>query len=858
MARNLGRSLLVGSVLIVLGLLLVPYSSYGRGMSNLGCERIGHSSDGTPHFDKRTFTDEGDELGPASVRSPGLENETRGSGPSSPPSPDLQPETVYLETWQTFPLYGGEMTSIAMGPLISDTAGWEMVYVGTRDAGVFKTLDGGRSWQTARTGLSFFPIRSLVIDPQQPNVLYAGTDYDGVWKSSDGAETWVQASDGLNQGLIVMSIAIDPQNSDTLYAGLAGGVGLGIGNIYKSEDGGASWELKDTGMPRASETSTYTNGVLTLAIHPDDPLQVYAGTNFEGAYHSSDGGESWSPINAGLPFLSGSTDHYQSVNALALDPHHGNRLSAIVGGRYYVFDGSQWQEINQGFYDANSGLFTDYLYFHPTDPDIIYSAGDRFGKSLDGGVTWTQHLGWDDSGHVPEIAFHPTFPDTIYAATDILMRYWGGVYKSSDQGESWTEISQGITAPPIQSVAIDPQDPGRIYAGTGGGHFYGSQDGGDTWHMGYQQLSPSQIEYDFGAISDLAVDPQDGHNLYLVGTNFYTSTDYGQTFEEVDAVEFPNCMAIASDAAGSIYVGASFGRGVYKSNDGGETWEQKNEGLPWFGSSICPILSIAVDPHDPETVWVGTQFSGGIVKSSDGGATWQSKGLTETNFVEAIAINPDDGAEMLAGGGFWDGGIYKSTDGGETWGVKLEGIAFVQDIVYDPRDPRKVYAATEGYGVLRSFDGGETWYNYSQGIFYPLSYSLDITAQDPALLVAGSYGSGLYWTYPSLANQPPNVPHDPWPADGAGDAPIDPVLRWAGGDPDGDRLTYTLAFGGQDPPPLVASSTITTYDPGPLDIDTSYYWQITASDGLSQTVGPIWSFTTVGSYSLYLPVVLRN
>ncbi len=654
------------------------------------------------------------------------------------------------EEWHSYPIYGGEMTSIVMSPVATQT-----IYVGTRDAGVFKTADGGQSWQPARNGLTFYPIRRLQIDPQHPNTLYAGTDYNGIWKSTDGGDTWADSSSGLDKSLIVFNIVINPQNTNTLYAGLAGGPGLYIGHIYKSQNGGASWALQDTGIPL--EAGTYINGVFALAIDPAIPLTVYAGTNYQGAFRSTDGGAHWAAINNGLPFRQGSTEYREPVNALAVDPYHGNRLSAIIGGKYYIFESNQWQLVNQGTYDANSGLFADYLYFHPTDPATLYSAGDSFRISPNGGITWTQRLGWPDSGHAKEIAFHPSVSNTMYAATDILFDYVGGVYKSDNEGKTWSEAWQGIMATHIQSVAIDPQDSRNIYAGTGvSGHFYRTQDGGVTWNRGYYLINPvpyQQKVYSFGAISDIAVDPLNPQKVYFAATNFYTSTDYGEIFHQVDAVEYPTCIAFAPHASSPIYVGASFGHGIYKSSDGGITWGQKNQGLPLFGGSINPILSLAIDPNITSTVWAGTQYGGGIVKSTDGGEHWQVKGLTETNFVEAIAVKPDNGNEILVGAGHSDGRIYKSADGGNTWKITVSGIGFVQKIVYDPRNPRWVYAASEGYGVLRSFNGGDSWFDYSEGIYYPVLYSLAVTRDDPPLLVTGSYGSGLYQIHPSVPKE---------------------------------------------------------------------------------------------------------
>jgi hypothetical protein len=147
----------------------------------------------------------------------------------------------------------------------------------------------------------------------------------------------------------------------------------------------------------------------------------------------------------------------------------------------------------------------------------------------------------------------------------------------------------------------------------------------------------------------------------------------------------------------TVYVGTR-DAGVFRSLDDGQSWAPARSGLAFF-----PIRTLVTDPQDPTILYAGTDYNG----------------------------------------------VWKSTDGGETWQEKASGIAFVQDFVYDPRNPRWVYAATEGYGVLRSFDGGESWHDYSSGIFYPVLYSLDITTDDPPLLVAGSYGSGLYWIRPA-------------------------------------------------------------------------------------------------------------
>jgi photosystem II stability/assembly factor-like uncharacterized protein len=630
--------------------------------------------------------------------------------------------------WQAYPIYGGEMTSIAMDPADPQT-----VYVGTRDAGVFKTTDGGQSWQSSRRGLTFFPIRSLQVDPQHPNVLYAGTDFDGIWKSTDSGNNWFEVSNGLDKSLIVFNIVIDPQDTNVLYAGLAGGLGLLEGQIYKSGNGGATWVKKDSGIPRYYES--YAHGVFSLSIDVST-ASVYAGTRCGGVFKSVNGGELWTAINDGLPFKY--SECRETINAVAVDPHHPGQLGAIVGGEYYAFDGSQWQKISQGDY-ANDSIGPGYLYFHPTDPSIVYSTVAKFTKSVNGGINWTQQLGWPDSSQVPEIAFHPSSPDTIYAVTDVLGEFSGGVYKTTDQGETWAEASQGITAVAIESVAIDSYDSDYIYAGEANGHFYRSQDGGVTWHRGYSG--------GFG-ISDIAVNPLDSQNIYVTAGFVYKSADRGETFDTIYDVSASTCIAIAPDVSNAIYVGTSLG--VYKSSDGGMTWQEKNHGMSFCTFSACHINDLVIDPNDPLTVWVGTAGDG-IARSVDGGENWQFMGLPDHG-VGSITFHPKDSDTILVSASFVtphgiQPRIYESTDRGNTWQTKCDGIS--PTMVIDPRDPRLLYGAS-GYGMVQSWDGGTTWLGFSAGIFYPLAYEVAITQDDPPLLVAGSYGSGLYWIHPPI------------------------------------------------------------------------------------------------------------
>ena len=485
--------------------------------------------------------------------------------------------------------------------------------------------------------------------------------------------------------------------------------------------------------------------MFALALNPAQPSMLSAGPAGQGAFRSTDSGESWTAINDGVPFEYGSTDRRADVNALAFDPFHGGRLAGVLGGQFFTFDAGTWVQRSTPF-SSLVGFMSSLLYFHPTIPDLLFTTGSIGGlaRSTDGGVSW-QNKRWG----VVDIGLGPAAPNTVFAARGDDPSTPGGVLKSIDLGETWSEASQGITALDIQAVAVDPRDPRSIYAGTGTGFLFVSHDGGQSWAKATRHFLEND-DFSFNGVGSIAVDPRNSDVITVAaGAGLYRSTDRGAIFNEIKGIYSPEVVAVAPGATQSLaFVGTSSGAGVYRSLDGGTTWEQKSAGLPLFGGSLNPVLAIAIDPNDDRTVWAGTQYGGGILRSTDRGDHWQARGLDQENFVEAISVMPGNSNEILAGAGFGSGNIYKSTDGGATWQKKLADIGFVKSLVRDPRDPRVVYAGSEGFGVLRSGDGGETWKDYSGAIFYPLVYSLAISNEDSPLLLAGSYGAGLYGTRP--------------------------------------------------------------------------------------------------------------
>jgi PKD repeat protein len=217
---------------------------------------------------------------------------------------------------------------------------------------VFKSTNGGGSWNAANTGLPDTDVLALAIDPQTPATLYAGLFYSGVYKSTNGGGNWVSINTGLSlYNPRVAALVIDPLTPTTLYAGDYGG------GVFKSTTGGGSWSEANTGL-----TTTY---VIDLAIDPTSPTILYAGTYDGGVFKSINGGGSWNAANTGLPDT--------PVYAIVIDPQTPSIIYAGThgGGVFKSTDGGEsWNAFNAGL----SALQINGLAIDPQTPTTLYAA----------------------------------------------------------------------------------------------------------------------------------------------------------------------------------------------------------------------------------------------------------------------------------------------------------------------------------------------------------------------------------------------------------------------------------------------------------------------------------------------------
>jgi photosystem II stability/assembly factor-like uncharacterized protein len=593
-------------------------------------------------------------------------------------------------TWRLLDLASVRVDALAIAPGDPKT-----LYVGT-GRGVFKTTNGGTSWEATSSELLANEtaeerqhrndegyVYELVVDRSDPNIVYAGTWEKGVFETTDGGRSW--RSVGLSA---VSPLVLDPQDPETIYAGAVGAAAgptsiLHRSGVFKSSDGGVSWH----------PVGLQGTNVGALALDPEHPETVYAGTDGKGVVKSSDGGASWRA--AGF--------EGKGVGWLLLDPQDPETVYAQAGhGVFKTTDGGRiWRALRALGRDA------ELLALHPRNSAKLYATSDHgILTSVDGGRSWRATKWGLTSAAVEALAIDPRSPGTAYVAID-----HEGVFKRSPDG-SWQAVNAGLRNLGVHMLAVDPQEPANVYAGTDGG-LYESSDGGVSWRR-----LPVPISYPETA-SALAIDPQDPETVYAI-----TSADGGWAFG--------GGMATIYDSR------------VFKSRDGGATWRASGKvqtlkvpaapnevpAKTVFGSRV------AIDPLDPDTLYAGAL---GVLKSTDGGTTWREAGLARTP-VGALAIDPKESAIVYAG---TDAGLFNSTDAGASWQPlhgPLDDVP-VEALAIDPKQPLTVYAGTDR-GVFWTADGGESWRRFTR---LPVR-TFDALAIDPAagIVYAGTYGGGIF------------------------------------------------------------------------------------------------------------------
>ncbi|MFL6051043.1 MAG: hypothetical protein ACJ738_14845 [Gaiellales bacterium] len=547
--------------------------------------------------------------------------------------------------WTTHGPEGADIAAFASDPISG------VVYAGG-DQTVWSSSDGGAHW--AKAGTTHAEVGWLAADPAG-GVLYATNNYQTCpfERSVDGGASWTRVCTGIEGG---GAVAIDTTSGD-LYAIFSGStftstddgqswtatgggpasartiavvhgspdqvyVGSGDGHVWRSDDGGVSFQ--DMGAVTATAASA-------LISAPDG---IYAVSNFDGTvFRSTDEGQTWNETAANLGVL-----------GLVAAPTPGTLYLIGMGHDYATTDGgAHWSTADAGLYRNGSGV-PNGIWVDPSDPShLLATTGTDVYRSTDAAASWSfSSAGLSDGQEVRALAADAAGPGTLYAGTKS-----GGVFVSSDEGDSWSPAGPGITGS-IFAITADPSTPGTVYA-SNGGHLFRSTDGAASW---------SQIDSGFaaGRIWAIAVDPADPLRIYAVD---------GTTIE--------------------------------RSVDGGATWAAAAASPVQASGDIADIL---VDASDPSRLYAGG-FRVWI--STDHGDTWSSPmaaNLPGGDFVQSLAQDPAHPQHLLAAG--YDH-LYQSTDSGATWTV-LPGFESGSAAAFDPGGDGAMYVAN-GSGVDVSPDG---------------------------------------------------------------------------------------------------------------------------------------------------------
>jgi photosystem II stability/assembly factor-like uncharacterized protein len=342
-------------------------------------------------------------------------------------------------------------------------------------------------------------------------------------------------------------------------------------------------------------------------------------------------------------------------------------------------------------------------------------------------VTWLSGSRLEAPVHHVQVLVDPTVAAVLYASG-----YPGGVFKSTDGGATWTEQNFGLPTVKVDdpvrqgyyALAIAPSQPETLYLGIYERGVYKSTNGGETWSIS----NGTGGTMDGRPISTLLVDPDDANTVWAATEyGIYKTQDGGTTWMDISTGLDNNDIRTLAILGSRRLIAGTRGNELYDLDSDGTSWEQTpalgDLGHPWpiWDRGVYQYTSTLFHPDDENIVYIGT-FPAGVFRSNDNGQTWRERNVGFTNDgIFYITFHPDDPAIIYAG---TYNGVNRSVDGGEHWHVWDEGWPdeqWVFDITFDPRDANNMYACSlngenKGAGrdgfmgtVMRSVNGGVTW-----------------------------------------------------------------------------------------------------------------------------------------------------
>ena len=626
------------------------------------------------------------------------------------------PPTLEAGVWaaSTQPPAGGMVSVLA-------DAETSALYAGSHDAGLYKSEDGGETWEWKHTAITH-TMADLYIPPQRPDVIFRSS---GGWleKSEDGADSWRQSDvgelDPEQPAQLVLSISGAAYDGDRVY------LVTSDGTAWLSTDGGDSFdEIANIGILGDPDDMSHLRymGWRLLGDATEGGVILFADRTT--VYASWDGLETWDAV------LSGAISSASLVRN-PVDPDH-LVVGTVTGDVHVSHDGGEsWTTTETGG-SVTSGSFSD-------DGSALYMSSDgAFLVSTDGGDSFTEHE-----------APHTTPLVTSGLGGTVFVGDEDGLRASTDDGGSWFDADAGMTDVGISVITAHPACADRVLVGSRcSGGVFASTDWGDSWVH-----SSGNFHYVMGVHHD----PRNPDRMWGVSDDaLYLSEDGGETWAIRHVAYHYHGFAIHPDDSDTLLIG-SVGSGeyadesgrVYKSTDAAYSWQDVSEGLPQNDASVHTMVYW---PDNPDVVIMGTYKGGdvshqegngiGLYRSVDGGDSWEQADL---DVIDVAWVTEGPEGSVVAA---TDDGLWQSTDEGQTW-ARMDGPdGFLLSADFDGE---LGFTMNRDGQVWQTTDGGASWTENAPDAWWDPSTWLATIAVTPAHPETGQrmvwmsiYNNGVY------------------------------------------------------------------------------------------------------------------
>jgi photosystem II stability/assembly factor-like uncharacterized protein len=677
--------------------------------------------------------------------------------------------------------------AVAEGPesRIGERLG-KLMYAAAASGGVWKTVNGGTTWEPVFDKQSTASIGDIALAPSNPEIVWVGTGEannqrssswgDGVYKSENGGKTWEFM--GLRTSQHIGRIVIHPTNPNIVYVAAVGPLWADGGErgLYKTTDGGKTWKAVLTISPHT--------GVTDVVMDPTDPSIMYAaalqrqrkaysfvgGGPESGIYKSTDGGDTWKKVTEGLP--------KRDIGRIGLSVSRSQPRTVYASMETNTTEVYRSDDFGESW--TKKGTYFQFPWYmaqirvDPKNPDRLYELGVPLVVSDDGGAT--NHV-IGQSAHVDYHAMwiDPMDPDHFVVGND------GGVYITYDRGQTMDFVSN---LPIAQYYAIDLDNRLPFY------YVYGGLQDNNSW------AGPSQTRNRQGITNSdwyvtvggdgfySAVDPTDPNTVYAESQNggiirYDVKTGEQKSIQPQAKFGEPNLrynwsvpIVISPHDHNTVYFGAQY---LFVSPNRGDSWQQMGgdltraldrDKLPLMGKTwpkdavarhagtadFGNISTIDESPLKKGLLYVGTD-DGLIQVTRDGGATWTKiekfPGVPDMTYVSRVVASARDEGTVYA---TFDGHrsndfkpyVLKSTDYGKTWTSIASNlpVSSVQVIREHPRAPSLLFIGNE-IGAYYSGNGGKSWSKLQYNLPTVPVHDIKIHRRENDLVI-GTHGRGIF------------------------------------------------------------------------------------------------------------------